>query len=835
MPEFKFISSNYKFVSPIRKFKANDPYYWEVDNIPLTQLEQNDLWLKDQITGIVYPHTSRETFDELRPYVTGGDNTVRVMPGNYTSRINDAFNKKGQRLGALNFTPDDESMPYFGGPGNWDTLKYAELVQTNLQKFTSSEATDALFLNGLYEKIRIHVLKDTYLGDNYDFPLTYLLSPSSLETSDQAYSYPQQLTSFWTDVLNTVTNKVFTEKFEDLGYLASQFTKRWTGIARTAIVQCPTELTIDVPAYNSEDFYYIDETGAKLTIAPTSESVRIDLIFIYSHPVDASSTAILNKTSFTNINAPKLGVLVGAGLGVDYSNSGVAGSGLVHIVDQASDDLVAADAFMLPSLGDGLETLTGLYTSNGIKVHGSIPSPEDIMNIAPELINDIEDSDVRLVGQTVMPVAYIIRRSGSTTLADNDVVDIRPLLRTTELTYDERAGIAAATPAISLANPVIGKRELEKHLLDYTNFVVTPMVGGVGGESLTAQLDAFPRVIGGGIVWGGTRWGPEGAITNGIGNSDWVQSQFPGGVSYENLPSYPDWDKSTWVDSGLYDTPTPGTARNDYINFKYVMNRPSESDASKGMLDFSDAAGNIQNGQNLSVTPPKNNYIYSEFSQSEGQPISTIDVKKLSPFVMYWVRKKINFGGLSNVVEGGTPFTDYDVKVNFLNCVSLGSIGRAGGESDSGGATSDMQRAPSQTHGVWIEKGKNYFIINVSWTGPNPWYNLRTSDIPNELNFSMLPQAAARDSTLFRCFAVTNSKLSTVPYNHSLDGATTAGGNPANTGRAVSIDNLFVDSVGACTYPTIQFEVVGYPQGWGSFYTAGLGTNHEGNTTIHFE
>ena len=41
--------STYKFTDPIRYFKANDPYYWEVDNIPLKQVQENILWLKDQV------------------------------------------------------------------------------------------------------------------------------------------------------------------------------------------------------------------------------------------------------------------------------------------------------------------------------------------------------------------------------------------------------------------------------------------------------------------------------------------------------------------------------------------------------------------------------------------------------------------------------------------------------------------------------------------------------------------------------------------------------------------------------------------------------------------
>ena len=49
MAEINYRDSQYRFTNPIRIFKANDPVYWEVDNIPLQQLEENILWVKDQI------------------------------------------------------------------------------------------------------------------------------------------------------------------------------------------------------------------------------------------------------------------------------------------------------------------------------------------------------------------------------------------------------------------------------------------------------------------------------------------------------------------------------------------------------------------------------------------------------------------------------------------------------------------------------------------------------------------------------------------------------------------------------------------------------------------
>ena len=43
--------ASYSFTQPIRYYKANDPYYYEVDNIPLRQLEENVLYIKNRLEG----------------------------------------------------------------------------------------------------------------------------------------------------------------------------------------------------------------------------------------------------------------------------------------------------------------------------------------------------------------------------------------------------------------------------------------------------------------------------------------------------------------------------------------------------------------------------------------------------------------------------------------------------------------------------------------------------------------------------------------------------------------------------------------------------------------
>ncbi len=96
MVEQIYEDSAFRFTDPIRVFKANDPYYFEVDNIPLKQLQENCLWLKDQVRKVTQTRVSdikRADIDELRPYATGGDRMVRVLPGRYTGRINDASDK----------------------------------------------------------------------------------------------------------------------------------------------------------------------------------------------------------------------------------------------------------------------------------------------------------------------------------------------------------------------------------------------------------------------------------------------------------------------------------------------------------------------------------------------------------------------------------------------------------------------------------------------------------------------------------------------------------------------------------------------------------------------
>jgi len=60
----------------------------------------------------------------------------------------------------------------------------------------------------------------------------------------------------------------------------------------------------------------------------------------------------------------------------------------------------------------------------------------------------------------VLPICYVVVKRGEAVITSDDIIDVRPFLRTAELAYNERAGVGAATPPLSLANPAVGKHEL---------------------------------------------------------------------------------------------------------------------------------------------------------------------------------------------------------------------------------------------------------------------------------------------------------------------------------------------------------------------------------------
>ena len=464
-----------RFTDPIRYFKANDPYYWEVDNIPLKQLQENIRYVNDRLnTAIVSGNldTSRSDIAELKPFVNNADDKIRVKPGRYTARINNAHD-----IDRLDSFIRQASSDVAGNYTN-----YAWQDSTNLDaliaRVQSAVGIDALNLNGLSERVFAQLARSpdevVDSGDEESgYPRTTLPLPSTeaiTQTGNHYYAdaFPiseylgwfKHVLGFVPGVQGSALFKTTTQanldpnKLLNLPILENALIKYWRGTARTAVVDVPEELNIAIPAFDEDDFPVAGATS------------RIDLVFIYSKPVDTSAVTIgkyeVGGTGRTRakITEPILGVLKGAGLGVDTSRFGNS-----EVLDDAE-----GTSQMLASVADQNNTDNGfkIGPNQTVAIHGSFPSPEDLMNIAPLLSEQLEEDSWFLTGQTIFPVAYVkvnkqpgVNVQGNQVITDDDVVDIRPLFRTAELTYNERAGIAAAVPPLSLANRAVGRYELE--------------------------------------------------------------------------------------------------------------------------------------------------------------------------------------------------------------------------------------------------------------------------------------------------------------------------------------------------------------------------------------
>lgn len=508
----------FKFINPIRKYKDNDPYFSVVDNIPIKQLEENILWLKEAldsatvdigtptVAGIPTVEISRGNFSELKPYTLASNqnNVVYVNPGRFSARVNDAYNLTPlQFLTRLAYNNLDQIQ-------TWDATNITDnSVKAILNNLISLIGTNALGMNGLTERSFINPFTsgtDTVLGRFVAPPLV----PGTLDGSwdpsllnlTNIDKYPTFFSFLWSTGFGTLNNPVLgrtaatrgntqaTKSDRGLFYYDSDFVKRWRGVARTSIVDVPDVLSATIDNFDPEDFYYTTSSNQTNTSLSSVANTRIDLLFIYSKPVDQKETYINeftgeavtaeyggspNNYSPRKIIKPELGIIKGAGVRLSFATN---------------DDWFIANPIgsignpsILAGFSDQLNTDLGFKKLN---VAGSFPSPDDLMNIAPLLAEWLPKRHFALVGQSILPVAYIVVRkdqvnaNGIQVINPEDVIDIRPFFRTTELSYNERAGIAAAIPSPSLMNPVATESYVDTQIKSLKNSIQVGSTGGAG-------------------------------------------------------------------------------------------------------------------------------------------------------------------------------------------------------------------------------------------------------------------------------------------------------------------------------------------------------------------
>jgi len=526
--------SVYKFTDPIRYFKENDPYYWEIDNIPLKQLQENVLWIKDQLNLIpqegdqVDFGVSRSDINELKPFVDGTGSLIFVNPGRFTARINDAYNKTPlQKLNQLTGNSDSvSSLSQFRTQyqANNATTDYAAFL---VERLRSSFAESALNMNGLIERV-----------------LTW--DP----TIQTANTVAPQTSNSWPilALADSVKKFVSSTVNRNSQVLANEFVKQFRGVARTAVVDVPSALSIEVPAFDSRDFFYQTDNGTTQYI--DGATIRIDLLFIYSKPIDTASTTI-NKwqnNQPTTIFTPQLGLVKGAGVGV----RSILGNGNLTKYQSPRDS--DGNTQIMAHVADTSIPTNGFQSLN---IHGSFPSPDDLMNLAPSIQEKLESSDPRLIGQTVLPVAYIVVKNNSAVTTDGnpiltsvDIIDIRPFFRTTELAYNERAGICAAVPSLSLANPVATAYNLEKTIEDFRTYA--------DNSYAPIGIIEASKVVAAGFIYGGKDFGPEKYIAPTTANVGWDLSKH----AADNILNEGFWRH---IDIGSYQGGFPGDSYNGFF------------------------------------------------------------------------------------------------------------------------------------------------------------------------------------------------------------------------------------------------------------------------------
>jgi hypothetical protein len=475
-PFTKFVESPFKWTDPPRWFKANDPYWYKLDNLPLKQIHENCQWLKDQLqVALLASGINRVDINELRPYAVGSDRRVRVLPGNYLGRVNDAYNKGISTYtelneGTLSFDADTFAIVVTQQEGDM-TLRdnvLATLIGYNVQASSSFPA------NGLYDYLQHHQV--TKLGvDSIENVFTWGAGQDEENPNNQAgmANIPKIKLSVW--------NQVARPESGDLQQRAVDFTRRWGGVFRTSMVNIADTISVSVPEFSDGDY---------INSADYVPHIRIDLVFIYTHPVDSKQTTLAepNGDAPVVVTAPILGIVKGAGV-VALKNQGGFSDELVDI--QSNPTLTDTEAWKANStspsvwydsdgepgysevenaweirspLSDQVQEVAGVTNKN---VFASLPSPDDLLNLAPLIQSDLEEEDFALIGQSILPVAYVMVKKGASIINSDDIIDIRPFFRTAELTYNERAGVAAALPPLSLANPAVGKEELYNILNDY--------------------------------------------------------------------------------------------------------------------------------------------------------------------------------------------------------------------------------------------------------------------------------------------------------------------------------------------------------------------------------
>jgi len=362
----------------IRFYQPNDPYFWEVDNLPLTDLLSNDVILENRLKSLEDRFgpgggTKLEDIADLKAYVEPlsgipqNFGRVFVKPGKFTSRMQlPATRESGWRM--MRDKDDNFNNSPFGGTLGLDS--------TSVQ---------------------------------------------------------------------------------------DDFVRASKGVGRTAVVEFTSNVDLTDKSIAIESF---DPAEFNSSQAPEE---RLDLIYI------RGSKALDTNYESSAISEASIGIIKGAYFRTDAAG-GVATNGPRFLNEDVRNS----------GRTTGM-SITEIPVETTLTGYGTVPMPEDLANFAwhknqsSEALTSLIDQQVETQALFTLPVAYVrvpvSFQEGSPLNADA-IIDIRPFLRSAEMTYNERAAVAASVSPNGF-NPFV--------TLSHMQEVTTPLESSI--QTLTTQVE----------------------------------------------------------------------------------------------------------------------------------------------------------------------------------------------------------------------------------------------------------------------------------------------------------------------------------------------------------
>lgn len=859
---------DYTFTQPVRYYKSNDPYYYEIDNIPIRQLEENILYLKQNIEealsggdgeeGTAYLTQNSELdltkIKQLRAKLVEG-RTIGVNAGKFTARVNDVYGKTNPLINLVR-TSAGLGEPELGNPliiPEFSTSWTNTDLDAVWESFTDAATYTSFNMNGLETAYTFHQTPGS-LGGAWEITTA---NDQGIFTGEGAGNYPHYLTGELSNLirwplqtqgpLSMISLPDYT--IRNLQNLHLAFVKMWSSAFRTAVVDFPQSY-IEVDPWSDNDYYYYDENGTKQTISGVEQ--RIDLLFAYTMPIDVSSVAINDYTEIIGdsnsplspkqIIAPRLGIIKGAGVGLSKTiveNQ----TDSIQTKEGVSDQGQAGSLRILSNKNDQLTSSNyGITDSTGAKVHGSFPSPDDLINQAANLVlaSETDRNALHLVGQTALPLAYIVVKKGQTSILQTDIIDIRPFLRTTELAYNERAGIGSANPPLSFSNPAVGSFQLKDSITK-----VNTRIDSIAVNSQSTQLGK-PLYMD--YVMGGIAWGVEGTLLtmndNSSDDSDpWgstTQSASRNGQTFDSYGSSKDFlDDATTARRRAF---LEYVYNDRQLDLKRWLSNPNNTNNSSTYL-------NLPTSRNIPLFPEwQPAFDINNALVQTGSPDSTNDVYYSDdPTFWMWLegfskKRPIRY------VPGAAPSTqsadnaadlnseylpgyndrnahgfiqscmkrfeitlpswvqDYDVLVEYVNCSPFGGhvAQNAGNNQMMLGTGLSVNKGSIISQGN--SKKASFTITSAAQGLPETYdgmiYQGKILDASLEITSEFLGGEVSRLNQIHDWLSYTVCLPEYVEQNWRTG---------AQSGQQTDAWRRYTPKMGASYYPTVKFTIIGYP------------------------